>query len=121
MRFCSMRTLGPDLTWRAEVGQQDRGRTDVEACAADGKPVVKIEAKLGAALGEGRTEQIASRDFTGILNRNQDSRAKITKSKVAAPNETDALLLLWVRAEIQSAPWVFRAVPITDVCLFQTK
>jgi len=48
------RTVGPDLTWRAEVGQQDRGRPDLEACTVDGKPVAKIEAKLGAALGEGQ-------------------------------------------------------------------
>lgn len=48
------RTVESDLTWRAEMGQQDRGRPDLEACTADGKLVAKIEAKLGAALGEGQ-------------------------------------------------------------------
>ena len=38
------------LTWHAEVVQADQGRPDLEAQMADGAPVVKIEAKLGAEL-----------------------------------------------------------------------
>ena len=38
------------LTWHAEVVQADQGRPDLEAQLADGVPVVKIEAKLGAEL-----------------------------------------------------------------------
>jgi len=40
-----------DLTWHAEAHQEsDRGRPDLEARTADGTPIVKIEAKLGAAF-----------------------------------------------------------------------
>jgi hypothetical protein len=48
------KTLAPDLTWHAEPPQQDGGRPDLEARTADGKPVAKIEAKLGAALSDGQ-------------------------------------------------------------------
>ena len=43
-------TVAEDLKWLAESKQADGARPDLEACAADGVPVVKIEAKLGAAL-----------------------------------------------------------------------
>ena len=43
--------IGDHLKWRAEVVQEgDKARPDLEACAANKIPVVKIEAKLGAAL-----------------------------------------------------------------------
>lgn len=42
--------IGDSLTWKAEVVQDDKGRVDLEACTADGIPVVKIEAKLSAEL-----------------------------------------------------------------------
>jgi len=48
------RTIDADLTWRAEARQKDGARPDLEGCTADGKLVVKIEAKLGAAFGEGQ-------------------------------------------------------------------
>ncbi|WP_245503988.1 hypothetical protein [Rhizobium leguminosarum] len=48
------RTINADLTWRAEARQKDGARPDLEGCTADGKLVVKIEAKLGAAFGEGQ-------------------------------------------------------------------
>jgi hypothetical protein len=38
------------LRWRAEAVQEDRGRPDLEARAADGTPIIKVEAKLGASL-----------------------------------------------------------------------
>ena len=45
----------PDnLVWRAEVLQQDRGRPDLEGSTASGLPVVKVEAKLGAAFAPGQ-------------------------------------------------------------------
>jgi hypothetical protein len=47
------RTLGSNLAWKAEVRQEDGGRCDLEACAANGS-VIKIEAKLGAPFGEGQ-------------------------------------------------------------------
>lgn len=53
-------TVSHDLTWRAEVGQQDRARPDLEACATDGKPMVKVEAKLGAPFGKGQLQSYAS-------------------------------------------------------------
>jgi hypothetical protein len=42
--------LDDSITWHAEVPQDDGGRPDLEAQMADGVPVVKIEAKLGAEL-----------------------------------------------------------------------
>jgi PD-(D/E)XK nuclease superfamily len=42
--------IGNSVTWKAEALQDDKGRVDLEACTADGVPVVKIEAKLGAEL-----------------------------------------------------------------------
>ncbi|MBX5157611.1 hypothetical protein HJB89_10790 [Rhizobium sp. NZLR8] len=48
------RTVNSDLTWRAEARQTDGARPDLEGRTADGKLVVKIEAKLGAAFGEGQ-------------------------------------------------------------------
>lgn len=64
------RTFGSDLTWRAEVRQQDGGRPDLEA-AAEGKLVAKIEAKLGASFGEGQLSSfladLQSRCGSGLL------------------------------------------------------
>ena len=45
-------TVDSDLTWRAEVRQPDGGRPDLEGSSVEGTPVVKVEAKLGAALSE---------------------------------------------------------------------
>ena len=52
--------VSPDLRWCAEVAQIDGTRPDLEACAADGKLVVKIEAKLGAQFGEGQLASYAA-------------------------------------------------------------
>ncbi|MGM5056098.1 PD-(D/E)XK nuclease family protein [Rhizobium sp. 814_E9_N1_1] len=62
------RTISSDLTWRAEARQKDGARPDLEGCTADGKLVVKIEAKLGAAFGEG---QLSS--YHGDLQESSDS------------------------------------------------
>jgi len=43
-----------DLVWRAEALQQDRGRPDLEGSTIGGEPVVKVEAKLGAAFSAGQ-------------------------------------------------------------------
>jgi hypothetical protein len=45
------------VSWCAEVVQSDRSRPDLEACTAEGVPVVKVEAKLAADLG---AEQLLS-------------------------------------------------------------
>lgn len=42
--------IGDSLKWLAEARQEDLARPDLEARTADGVPVVKIEAKLGADL-----------------------------------------------------------------------
>lgn len=42
--------IGEPVKWLAESLQDDMARPDLEACTADGVPVVKIEAKLGAEL-----------------------------------------------------------------------
>lgn len=52
------RSAGSNLTWRAEVRQQDSGRCDLEA-SIEGNPAIKIEAKLGAAFGEGQLRSYA--------------------------------------------------------------
>lgn len=62
------RTVNSNLTWRAEARQKDGARPDLEGCTADGKLVVKIEAKLGAAFGEG---QLSS--YLGDLQESSDS------------------------------------------------
>jgi len=65
------RKVGADVTWRAEMGQKDHGRPDLEVCTADGKPVAKIEGKLGAALGEGQLASylldLKNRSGSGLL------------------------------------------------------
>jgi hypothetical protein len=43
-------TINPSAVWQAEVRQEDGGRPDLQATDAENKPVVKIEAKLSAAL-----------------------------------------------------------------------
>ncbi len=63
--------LSSDLTWRAEVRQEsDGGRPDLEAIV-DGVPIVKVEAKLGAALSEGQLmsycADLHGRSGTGAL------------------------------------------------------
>lgn len=65
-------TLPHDLTWRAEAYQaHDRGRPDLEARSASGLPVVKIEAKLGAALSAGQlqsyVDDLQGRSSRGVL------------------------------------------------------
>jgi hypothetical protein len=44
------------LSWHAESRQEDGGRPDLEGRDDGGKPVVKIEAKLGAPFGTGQLE-----------------------------------------------------------------
>ena len=43
--------IGDSLAWLPEAQQADKAKPDREARTADGIPVVKIEAKLGAELG----------------------------------------------------------------------
>ncbi len=50
------------LEWHAERMQQDRGRPDLEGCASNDKPVIKIEGKLGALLSEGQLQSYVA-DF----------------------------------------------------------
>ena len=45
------RTVNPGLTWQAECRQGDQRRPDLEGRNAEGQPVIKIEAKLGASFG----------------------------------------------------------------------
>ena len=53
-------TLSPGLSWQAECRQEDRGRPDLEGRNAEGQPVVKIEAKLGAPVGHRQLESYVS-------------------------------------------------------------
>ncbi|MEI6171926.1 MAG: hypothetical protein WCQ45_05575 [bacterium] len=52
--------LSPGLTWQAERVQEDRGRPDLEGRNAEGQPVVKLEAKLGAPFGYRQLESYVS-------------------------------------------------------------
>jgi hypothetical protein len=47
-------SLNPGLSWWAESRQEDRRRPDLEGRNAEGRPVVKIEAKLWAPFGRGQ-------------------------------------------------------------------
>jgi hypothetical protein len=53
---CTGIVINPSLIWRAEFAQEDRGKPDLEACSADGIPVVKVEAKLAATLFESQVK-----------------------------------------------------------------
>lgn len=53
-------SVSPDLHWRAEVKQKDGTRPDLEAYTADGKPLIKIEAKLRAQFGAGQLRSYAA-------------------------------------------------------------
>src|SRR5450756_1727996 len=53
-------SLSPGLSWQAERRQEDGGRPDLEGRNAEGQPVVKIEAKLGAPFGQGQLESYVS-------------------------------------------------------------
>lgn len=52
-------SLPTDLRWSAEERQDDGGRPDLEACAGE-RPVIKIEAKIGAAISEGQVRSYLS-------------------------------------------------------------
>ena len=54
IRLSAAVELPQDLVWRAEVLQEDRGRPDLVGSTASGVPVVKVEAKLGAAFAPGQ-------------------------------------------------------------------
>ena len=53
-------SLSPGLRWLAESRQEDRGRPDLEGRDAEGQALVKIEAKLGAAFGQGQLKSYVS-------------------------------------------------------------
>lgn len=59
------------LDWRPESRQLDGGRPDIEGKDADNRAVVKVEAKLGAALGDGQLASYlaatANEEFTGVV------------------------------------------------------
>jgi hypothetical protein len=63
--------IGASLTWRAEAYQDDKGRVDLEACTADGVPVVKIEAKLRAPLTHNQLQSYAA----NLRKRNSNAAA----------------------------------------------
>ena len=58
-------SLSPGLSWWAESRQEDRRRPDLEGRNAEGRPVVKIEAKLWAPFGQGQLESYVSASFAG--------------------------------------------------------
>jgi hypothetical protein len=58
--------ISDSLTWLAEAQQADEARPDLEARSADGVPVVKVEAKLGAELGTGQLQSYVA----DLLERN---------------------------------------------------
>jgi hypothetical protein len=62
--------LPDDLKWRAEVRQWDGARPDLEATCGE-RPVVKVEAKLGAPLAvpqvRSYADDLAARNGSGIV------------------------------------------------------
>ncbi len=55
--------IGERLDWQAEANQNDRGRPDLEARTAEGVPVVKVEAKLGAKLEASQSAAVLRREL----------------------------------------------------------
>lgn len=54
------RPVSTRLDWRPEGRQLDGGRPDIEGRDAGNRVIVKVEAKLGAALGDGQLESYLS-------------------------------------------------------------
>jgi hypothetical protein len=52
--------VSPGLSWQAESRQEDGARPDLEGRNAEGQPVVKVEAKLGAPFGQGQLDSYVS-------------------------------------------------------------
>jgi hypothetical protein len=96
-------TFGSQLQWRAEVRQADRCRPDLEGCTKDGKPVVKLEAKLSAALGEAQLRSyvvdLVNRGVEGIVlvvvPRYRGSEAIRLTSKLLVPEKVAVLVASW--------------------------
>ncbi len=53
---CTGFAVGQDAAWQAELRQEDGGRPDLEA-VVDGKPIAKVEAKLGALLSKSQLKE----------------------------------------------------------------
>lgn len=66
-------SVSPGLRWLAEPYQADGGRPDLEGRSPQGRPVVKVEAKLGAELGARQLQSyltdlsVAGADQKGVL------------------------------------------------------
>jgi hypothetical protein len=74
--------IGKSVTWLGQAPQPDGGIPDLEARTADGIPVVKIEAKLGAELGLGQLESYAA-DLRGRNNGNSALLVLVPKAQIA--------------------------------------
>lgn len=87
------------LTWRPEVIQADQGRVDIEGASGD-KPVVKIEAKLGAPLSSAQLQSYEQ----DLRSRNPGHGALI----VLVPKNRKAETIAFVRStfnEEGDGPW----------------
>lgn len=75
-----------EVTWHAELRQEDGRRPDLEARTIDGVSVVKIEAKLGAPFAEGQlhsyVEHMHGQSETCVLV------VLVPRGRVAHTNET---------------------------------
>lgn len=58
--------VSPGLTWWAESRQLDGGRPDLEGRSASGVPIVKVETKLGAQLGDGQLDSYLAALCQGV-------------------------------------------------------
>lgn len=88
--------LAGRLRWRAELRQRDGGRPDLEATTSEGVPVVKVEAKLGAALTKAQLLSYADDLHVrgsdhGVLvvlvprYRVMEARASLLEARIEAP------------------------------------
>lgn len=86
--------INESLTWIPEALQKDGGKPDLEARTGNGTPLVKIEAKLGAAFGAGQFRSY----WNDLRNRNGSEGALLVLVPAARLDEAakavaDALCL----------------------------
>ncbi len=99
--------LRHDLRWRAEALAPDKTRPDLEASAANSQskpvPVVKVEAKLGAAIDEKQLEaygrDLKARTGRGVLvllvPRDRTGEAKEVIRNAEIPHEVQKVVCSW--------------------------
>lgn len=97
------RELSRDLHWRAELRQQDNARPDLEGCTGARAPAVKVEAKLGAALGQDQlhayADDLVARSGGGhllvLVPRYRVEEAKEVVASCTIPDTVSTMVSSW--------------------------